>query len=65
MWIWGNIVESPESPGGSVMKNPPARAGDARDPGSVPGWGRALEKEVSTHSSVLAWEMPWTEEPGR
>ena len=25
----------------------------------------ALEKEMATHSSVLAWEIPWTEEPGR
>ena len=33
----------------------------------VPFLGREdpLEKELSTHSSVLAWEIPWTEEPGR
>ena len=30
---------------------------------SVPGSGRSLEKEVATHSSILAWEIPWTEEP--
>ena len=29
------------------------------------GWEDPLEKEVTTHSSVLAWEVPWTEEPGR
>ena len=29
------------------------------------GWGDALKKEVATHSSLLAWEIPWTEEPGR
>ena len=28
------------------------------------GWEDPLEKEMSTHSSVLAWRIPWTEEPG-
>ena len=28
------------------------------------GWEDALEKEMATHSSILAWEIPWTEEPG-
>ena len=28
-------------------------------------WEDPLEKEMATHSSVLAWEIPWTEEPGR
>ena len=37
---------------------------NAEDEGSTPGSGRSLEKEMATHSSVLAWEMPWTEEPG-
>ena len=46
-------------PGGSVVKNPPANAGDT---GLIPGLGRS-EKEVATHSSVLAWRIPWTEEP--
>ena len=45
-------------------KNPPANAGDVRDAGSIPGLGRSLEKEMATHSSVLVWEIPWTEEPG-
>ena len=49
-------------PGGSVVKNLPA---SARDVGSVPGSGGPLEKGVSTHSSILAWEIPWTEEPLR
>ena len=52
-------------PGGSVAKNTPANAEDARDAGSSPGSGRSLEKEVATHSSILAWEIPWTEESGR
>ena len=29
------------------------------------GWGDLLEKEMATHSSILAWKIPWTEEPGR
>ena len=29
------------------------------------GWEDLLEKEVATHSSILAWKIPWTEEPGR
>ena len=28
------------------------------------GWEESLEKEMATHSSILAWEVPWTEEPG-
>jgi len=33
------------------------------DVGSIPGWGRSLEEEMATNSSILAWEIPWTEEP--
>ena len=28
------------------------------------GWEDPLEKEIASHSSILAWEIPWTEEPG-
>ena len=42
-----------------------ASAYNAGDPGSIPGLGRPLEKEMATHSSTLAWKIPWTEEPGR
>ena len=28
------------------------------------GWGEPLEKEMTTHSNILAWKIPWTEEPG-
>ena len=52
------------SPGGSVVKNPPANAGDAREASSIPEWGRYLEEEMATHSSILVWKIPWTEEPG-
>ena len=37
----------------------------AGDSGSIPGLGRSLEKGMATHSSILAWRTPWTEEPGR
>ena len=36
----------------------------AGDPHSVPGWEDLLEEEMVTHSSILAWEIPWTGEPG-
>ena len=49
-------------PGGSDGK---ASARNAGDPGSIPGSGRSLEKEMATHSSILAWRIPWMEEPGR
>lgn len=48
-----------------MVKNPPAKAGDARDAGLIPGSEKPLEEEMATHSSTLAWESPWTEEPGR
>ena len=44
-----------------VVKNPPANAGDARDMGQED----PLEEKIATHSSILAWEIPWTEEPSR
>ena len=37
------------------VKDPPASAGHARDVGSTLGWEDALEKEMATHSSILAW----------
>ena len=49
------------SPSGSEAKNPPAmqemkdRSRGGEDP---------LEKEIATHSSILAWQIAWTEEPG-
>ena len=59
-WGWG---------GGSqaelVVKNLSADVGDVRDTGSIPGSGRSLEEGVAPHSSILAWRIPWTEEPDR
>ena len=49
-------------PGDSVVKNPPANAGDV---GLIPGWGRSPgEGNGNTSNCILAWEIPWTEEPG-
>ena len=48
-----------------VVKNPPANAGDRRDSGLIPGSVRAPGGERGNHSSILAWRMPWTDEPGR
>ena len=49
-------------PGGSVVKNLLANVGDA---GSIPGSGRSLEDRNATHSSIIAWEIPSREEPGK
>ena len=47
-----------------VVKNPPANAGDLRVVGLIPGPGRSPEEGTATRSSILAWGIPWTEEPG-
>ena len=47
--------------GGSVVKNPLEMQ---ETQVQSPGLEDPLEKEMATHSSVLAWEIPWTEEPG-
>ena len=47
-----------------VVKNPPTNAGDARDMSLISGSGRSPGGGKVTHSSILAWEIPWTEEPG-
>ena len=44
-----------------MVKNLPVNAGDAS---SILGSGRSPEKGMTTHSSILAWEITWTEEPG-
>ena len=48
-----------------VVKNPPANAGDARDSGSIPGFGRSPGVGNGNHSTILAWKIPWTEESSR
>ena len=48
-----------------MVKNPPVNAGDQGDSGLTPWLGRSsLEEEMATCSSILAWKVPWTEEPG-
>ena len=46
-----------------MVKNPPANAGDIRATSSIPGQEDPLEESMATHSNVLAWRTPWTEEP--
>ena len=48
-------------PGGLVVKNLPA---NAQDTDSILGQEDPLEKKMTTHSSILAWKISWTEEPG-
>ena len=47
-----------------MEKNPPASAGDIRDVGLIPGSGRSPGGGNGTPLSILAWEIPWSEEPG-
>ena len=47
-----------------MVKNQAANAGDIRDMGLIPGLGRSPEKGMAIHYSLLAWRIPWTEEPG-
>ena len=47
-----------------MVKNLPANAGDMKDVGLILGWEDPLEEGLATHSSVLAWRIPWTKEPG-
>ena len=55
------IMEKGSFPGGSVVKNLPAK--QEMRVGSL-SWEDPLEQEMAIHSSILAWEIRWTEEPG-
>ena len=55
--VWG-------FPGGSVVKNPPASVGDTADVGAICGTGISLEEGNGNPLQHLAWEIPWTQEPG-
>ena len=48
-----------------MVKDLTAKAGDARDMGSILGWEDALENGMATHFSIIAQKIPQTEEPGR
>ena len=47
-----------------MVKNPPANAGDVRDVGSVPGWGRSPGGGHGSPLQCSRWRVPWTQEPG-
>ena len=57
-YIWASLVAQ-------VIKEPPAKAGDSRDVGSILGLGRSPGEGNSNPLHDLAWRIPWTEEPGR
>ena len=56
------LGSTPDFPGGSDSK---ASVYNAGDPGSIPGLGRSPGEEIAIHSRIIAWKIPWTEEPGR
>ena len=60
--VYAKIIISLGFPGGSVVKNLPANSGDT---GLILGLEDPLVKEIATHYSILAWKIPWMEEPGR
>ena len=47
-----------------MVKNLPVNARDVRDTGQSLGQEDPLEEGMATHSSILAWRIPWTEDPG-
>ena len=47
------------------VKNPPAMQETQEIQVQSLGWEDPLEEEMATHASILAWKIPWTEEPGR
>ena len=47
-----------------MVKNPPANAGDTRGVSLILSQEDPLEEDMITHTSILAWRIPWTEEPG-
>ena len=56
-YIWASLVAQ-------VVKDPPAKAGDSRDVGSIPGLGRSPGEGNGNPLQILDWEIPWTEVPG-
>ena len=60
-----DMTEHSNNKGGSMVKNPPASEGDARDGGLIPGSGRRPGVSMATYSFFFSWKIPWTQEPGR
>ena len=48
-----------------MLKNLPAMQETEVQPGFSPGWEDPLEEDMATHSRILAWRIPWTEDHGR
>ena len=61
--IWYVHYRGPGLPGGPAVKTTPASAGDAGDVNPILGQEDPPEQEMVTHCSILAQEVPWTEEP--
>ena len=66
-----NLLYAGGFPGGAVVKSPPANSGSSHLPMHLQetwvwslGWEDPLGEEMATHSSILAWRIPWTKEPG-
>ena len=57
MHVWASLVVQQER----ICLPMPAKV---EDMSSIPGLRRSLEKKMATHSSIPAWKIPWTEEPG-
>ena len=62
--IMGNCTESIVFPRVSAIKNQPAVQEMQEIWVKFLGWEHTLEEGIATHSSILAWRIPWTEEPG-
>ena len=62
VYIYDLSLQDKGFPGGSVGKESACNAVVAA--GSIPGWGRSLEEGMAIHSSIIAWRILWTEEPG-
>ena len=58
-----SLIHLKDFPGGSVVKNLPAVQEMQETWVQSLGWEDPLEEEMAAHSSILAWEIPWTEEP--
>jgi len=65
IWTLVNNNISEGFPGGASGKNLACQCRRHRDTSLNLGWEDLLEKGMATHSSILAWRIPWTEKPGR
>ena len=61
-FLYGELMHSSQVV--LVVKNPAANAGVVKDVSSIPGSGRSPGEGMAAHSSILAWRIAWTEEPG-